>query len=37
MWDETDRVGCAVVDGEEDEVLVCRYLTAGNVEGEQPF
>ena len=37
MWHETDRVGCAVVDGEEDEVLVCRYLTAGNVEGEQPF
>ena len=37
MWHETDRVGCAVAEGQEDEILVCRYLTAGNVEGEQPF
>lgn len=37
MWHATDRVGCAVSESEEDEILVCRYLTAGNVEGERPF
>ena len=37
MWRETDRVGCALAKGAEEEVLVCRYRTAGNVEGERPF
>jgi hypothetical protein len=37
MWRETDRVGCALADGAEEEVLVCRYRTAGNVVGERPF
>jgi hypothetical protein len=37
VWRDTDRVGCALAEGEEDEVLVCRYRTAGNVEGERPF
>ncbi|HEX8620810.1 MAG TPA: CAP domain-containing protein [Allosphingosinicella sp.] len=37
MWRETDRVGCALAPGEEEEVLVCRYRTAGNVVGERPF
>ena len=37
VWRETDRVGCALARGEEEEVLVCRYRTAGNVEGERPF
>jgi hypothetical protein len=37
MWRETDRVGCALADGSEEEVLVCRYRTAGNVVGERPF
>lgn len=37
MWRETDRVGCALARGAEEEVLVCRYRTAGNVVGEVPF
>ncbi|HEX6374977.1 MAG TPA: CAP domain-containing protein [Allosphingosinicella sp.] len=37
MWRETDRVGCALAAGREEEVLVCRYRTAGNVVGEVPF
>ena len=37
MWRESDRVGCALAEGEEEEVLVCRYRTAGNVVGERPF
>ena len=37
MWRETDRVGCALAAGAEEEVLVCRYRTAGNVVGEAPF
>jgi hypothetical protein len=37
MWRETDRVGCALAAGAAEEVLVCRYRTAGNVVGERPF
>jgi hypothetical protein len=37
MWRESDRVGCALAKGAEEEVLVCRYRTAGNVVGERPF
>lgn len=37
MWRETDRVGCALAEGAAEEVLVCRYRTAGNVVGERPF
>jgi hypothetical protein len=37
MWRDTDRVGCALAAGAEEEVLVCRYRTAGNVVGERPF
>lgn len=37
VWHDTDRVGCALVAGAEDEMLVCRYRTAGNVEGERAF
>jgi hypothetical protein len=37
MWRETGRVGCALAEGAEEEVLVCRYRTAGNVVGERPF
>jgi hypothetical protein len=36
-WRDTDRVGCALATGAQDEMLVCRYLSAGNVEGERPF
>ena len=37
MWRETGKVGCALAKGEENEILVCRYSSAGNVEGERPF
>ncbi|MBV9930377.1 MAG: SCP-like extracellular [Alphaproteobacteria bacterium] len=37
VWRATDRVGCALARGARDEMLVCRYRTAGNVEGERPF
>jgi Cysteine-rich secretory protein family len=37
VWRDTGRVGCALAAGAEDEVLVCRYRQAGNVEGERPF
>lgn len=37
MWRRTDRVGCALAEGAKEEVLVCRYRTAGNVVGEAPF
>ncbi|QAY75959.1 CAP domain-containing protein [Sphingosinicella sp. BN140058] len=37
MWRDTDRVGCALAETDDNEILVCRYLTAGNVEGERPF
>lgn len=37
MWRDSDRVGCALAEGAEEEVLVCRYRTAGNVVGERPF
>lgn len=37
MWRDSDRVGCALAAGAEEEVLVCRYRTAGNVEGEAAF
>jgi hypothetical protein len=37
MWRATGRVGCAMAQGSGDEILVCRYREAGNVEGERPF
>jgi hypothetical protein len=37
MWRQTGRVGCALAQGARDEILVCRYRDAGNVEGERPF
>jgi uncharacterized protein YkwD len=37
MWRDTAQVGCAKSGNEENEVLVCRYSTAGNVIGERPF
>ncbi|HEY7810680.1 MAG TPA: CAP domain-containing protein [Allosphingosinicella sp.] len=37
MWRETGKVGCALAKGQENEILVCRYSAAGNVEGEQAF
>jgi len=37
VWRDTDRVGCAVAAGQDFDYLVCRYRTAGNVIGQQPF
>lgn len=37
VWRRTRSVGCAVARGHGDDVLVCRYATAGNVLGETPF
>jgi hypothetical protein len=37
MWRDTRRVGCALTASEEYEILTCRYLAAGNVEGERVF
>lgn len=37
MWRRTTDVGCATAQGRSEEVLVCRYSTAGNVTGERPY
>lgn len=33
IWRDTERVGCAVREGEANDYLVCRYWPAGNVYG----
>ncbi|NNM76145.1 SCP-like extracellular [Sphingomonas sp. ID1715] len=35
IWRETTRVGCGVARSGDDDILVCRYLTSGNVIGER--
>jgi hypothetical protein len=37
VWRETRQVGCALVPGRGEDVLVCRYSQPGNYEGERPF
>lgn len=37
MWRRSTAVGCAVAQSRDEDVLVCRYSTAGNVVGERPF
>ena len=37
MWRRSTAVGCAVAQSREEDLLVCRYSTAGNVVGERPF
>lgn len=37
MWRQTREVGCAMASGAREDVLVCRYSTAGNYIGEIPF
>ncbi|MEP9400322.1 CAP domain-containing protein [Sphingomonas silueang] len=37
MWHSTRRMGCAESSNREDDYLVCRYVPAGNVEGERAF
>ena len=33
IWPSTNRVGCAVATGRGIDYLVCRYATAGNIDG----
>ena len=37
VWSSTGAVGCALEQGAEEDVLVCRYSQAGNVLGERPI
>lgn len=37
VWRETGRVGCARAASASEDILVCRYLHAGNYIGERPF
>lgn len=37
VWSKTGAVGCALEQGAEEDVLVCRYSQAGNVLGERPI
>ena len=37
MWRSTNYVGCAEATGAREDVLVCRYSSAGNYFGEKPF
>jgi len=37
VWARTGTVGCALVPGRKEDVLVCRYTQAGNVLGEKPI
>ena len=36
-WRDTREVGCARAAGAREDILVCRYTTAGNWIGQQPF
>ncbi len=37
VWRRTREVGCSLARGVRNDVLVCRYHEAGNVEGEWPY
>ena len=37
IWRDTTRVGCALSEGESEEILVCRYSSPGNVVGKRPI
>src|SRR4029079_19357083 len=37
IWARTGSVGCALVPGKKEAVLVCGYTQAGNVLGERPI
>lgn len=36
-WRRSTAVGCALAHGRDEDFLVCRYSTAGNVVGQRPF
>lgn len=37
VWKDTQAVGCGMASDAEGEVLVCRYLPAGNICGHKPY
>ena len=37
IWKETTAVGCSIIRGKQEEFLVCRYSTPGNVIGQRPI
>lgn len=37
VWRDSRRVGCGISSGLSQEILVCRYSSAGNVMGKEPF
>lgn len=37
VWRTSTDVGCSLSQGKQQEILVCRYATAGNVWGQSPF
>ena len=37
MWRRSTAVGCAIAQSRAEDVLVCRYSSAGNITGERPY
>lgn len=37
MWRSSRKVGCGVSRGAREDILVCRYASAGNIIGQRPF
>jgi Cysteine-rich secretory protein family len=37
IWRETTHVGCAIGEGAQEEILVCRYRRPGNIIGQRPL
>jgi hypothetical protein len=37
VWRNTQAVGCALAGNGQNDYLVCRYATAGNVIGQKPY
>jgi hypothetical protein len=35
IWPTTTHLGCAIVSGARSDVLVCRYVPAGNIDGQR--
>lgn len=37
IWRKTDKVGCAIGDAGNEEIMVCRYSGPGNIRGQHPL
>ena len=37
IWRRSTEVGCSLARGKDEDILVCRYATAGNVWGQSPL